>query len=130
MPTDIVGILLFVSISFAAILSHVRRERIEIYSDQMIWRRTYFGVTSSKTAPLGEVFGAEWIEGDEDNRRRRGPDHVEFYLATGTIKACFGITFEEFDHMRDDIRAMYPDLVKRWGQSSLRSKEFTLLNLN
>ena len=46
-----------------------------------------------------------------------------------TNRARSGLTFDEFVRMREEIRSMYPALVKRWGQSSVRSKDFTLLNL-
>ena len=42
---------------------------------------------------------------------------------------CYGFTFEEFDSMREYIRTMYPDLIRRRRRASIRSKEFTPLNL-
>lgn len=46
------------------------------------------------------------------------------------VKAGYTLTFDEFDKFRDEVRSMYPDLYKRWGSSSVRSKDLTLLNLN
>jgi hypothetical protein len=120
----------FALISISILLSFIRRERIEIYPDQMVWRKTYFGLTSSNTAPLSDVLGAEWNEGEQEGRRGKGPDYVEFYLPNGSVKACYGFTFDDFDRMRNDIRPMYPDVIKRWGQSTIRSKTLTLLNLS
>ncbi len=116
--------------ALVGLLGLIRRERIEIYSERMIWRKTYFGITRSKEAPLADVLGAEWAEGEQRGRSGKGPDYVEFFLPDGSVKACFGITFEEFDRMREDIRSSFPDLIKRWGRSSVRSKDLTLLNLN
>jgi len=126
-PLDIIVLAL---ISFFALLSFIRRERIEIYPDQMVWRKTYFGLTRSKAAPLSDVLGAEWNEGSEQGERRKGPDYVEFFLPKGSVKACYGFTFDDFDRMRNDIRPMYPDVIKRWGQTTIRSKDLTLLNLS
>jgi hypothetical protein len=123
---DLVGLAL---ISFTVFLSFIRRERIEIYPDQMVWRKTYFGFTRSKAAPLSDVLGAEWNEGEQEGRRGKGPDYVEFYLPNGSVKACYGFTFDDFDRMRNDISPMYPDVIRRWGQSTTRSKTLTLLNL-
>jgi hypothetical protein len=125
-PLDLFGLAL---ISFSVLLSFIRRERIEIYPDQMVWRKTYFGLTHSKTAPLSDVLGAEWNEGEQQGRRGKGPDYVEFYLPNGSVKACYGFTFDDFDRMRNDIRPMYPDVIKRWGRPTTRSKTLTLLNL-
>lgn len=116
--------------SVIILLSFIRRERIEIYPGRMVWRTTYFGFTHSKTAPLSDVLGAEWYEGDQEGRRGKGPDYVEFYLPNGSVKACFGFTFDDFDRMRNEIRPMYPDVISRWGQSTTRSKTLTLLNLS
>jgi len=126
-PFDIV---VFALISFFALLSFIRRERIEIYPDRMVWRKTYFGLTRSKSAPLSDVLGAEWNEGSDQGERRKGPDYLEFFLPGGSVKACYGFTFDDFDKMRNDIRPMYPDVIKRWGQSTIRSKTLTLLNLS
>ena len=127
---DIGALVVYALTSLGMVLSFVRRERIEIYPDQMVWRKTYFGLTRSKSALLGDVLAAEWCEGEERGREHKGPDYIEFYLTTDSVKACFGFTFEEFDRMREDIRSMYPDLVKRWGNARIRSKDFTLLNLS
>jgi hypothetical protein len=127
---DALDIVIFTVISFGVLLSLIRRERIEIYSDQMVWRKTYFGITRSNAAPLADVLGAEWNEGEERGRGGKGPDYVEFYLANGSVKACYGFKFNEFDRMRQDISTMYPELVKRWGRSTVRSKNLTLLNLS
>jgi hypothetical protein len=116
-------------VSFGILLSFIRRERIEIYPDHIVWNNTYFGFTRSKSAPLADILAIEWNEGDERGRQGKGPDYVEFYLPTGSVKACFGFTFEDFDKMREDVRTMFPDLVKRWGASTVRSKDLTLLNL-
>ncbi|MGE5324893.1 MAG: hypothetical protein ACM3SW_18640 [Actinomycetota bacterium] len=121
---------IFVLASLSVVLSFIRHERIEIYPDQMIWRKTYFGFTRSRSAPLSDVLAAEWNEGDQDEMRRKGPDYVEFYLPNGSVKACYGFTFDDFDRMRNEIRGMYPDVVKRWSQSTTHSKTFTLLNLS
>lgn len=117
-------------VSFGLLLSFIRRERIEIYPDEIVWRKTYFGFTRSNSAALADVHGAEWCEGEQRGRQGKGPDYVEFYLLTGSVKACFGFTFEDFDRMREDIRSMYPDVIKRWGRATVRSKDFTLLNLS
>lgn len=124
------NVFLFTVAASAGLLGLIRRERIEIYSDQMIWRKTYFGITGSKSAPLADVLGAEWSEGKQRGRHGKGQDYVEFLLPNGSVRACFGITFDEFDQMREDIRNSYPDLIKRWGRATVRSKNFTLLNLN
>ena len=113
----------------AILLALIRRERIEIYPDRMVWSKTYFGVTRSKTAPLADVLGAEWNEG-EQQRRFKTPDHVEFYLSTGSVKACYRFTFDEFDKMRQDIGSMYPELIKTCGRAAVHSKNLTLLNLS
>ncbi len=126
---NVTDVVIFGGVSFVVLLSLIRRERIEIYPDQMVWRKTYFGITQSRNAPLAEVLGAEWSEGERHHRGGKAPDHVEFYLATGSVKACFGFTFEDFGRMREDIQKMYPALVSRWGRSTVRSKNFTLLNL-
>jgi hypothetical protein len=117
-------------ISLSVLLSFIRRERIEIYPDRMVWRATYFGFTHTETAPLSDVLGAEWYEGEREDRRDYGQDYVEFFLPDGSVKACYGLTFDEFDQMRNDIRPMYPDVIRRWGQSTTRSKTLTLLNLS
>ncbi len=127
---NVFDIVILIGISTVILLSFLRRERIEIYPDQMVWRTTYFGVTRSKAAPLADVLGAEWNEGEQPGRYGKGQDYVEFYFRAGSIKACYGFTFDEFDKMREDIRAMYPDLIKRWGHSPARSKDLTLLNLS
>jgi hypothetical protein len=123
-------IVIVVAISLAALASFIRRERIEIYSEQMVWRKTYFGITRSNAAPLADVLGAEWNEGEQRGRHGKGPDYVEFYLPNGSVKACFGFTFDDFERMREDIRTMFPQLINRWGQATVRSKDFTLLNLS
>lgn len=123
-------VLIFGAIALAALMSFIRRERIEIYSEQMVWRKTYFGITRSKAAPLNDVLGAEWNEGEQQDRRGKAPDYVEFYLASGSIRACYGFTFDDFDRMRTDISTMFPQLISRWGQGTVRSKDFTLLNLS
>lgn len=51
-------------------------------------------------------------------------------MSTGSVKACYGFTFDDFDKMRQDIGRMYPELMKRWGRSTVRSKDLTLLNLS
>lgn len=124
-----INTIFFALLSVAALLSLIRRERVEIYPDQMVWRKTYFGFTRSRSAPLADVLGAEWNEGQQQ-RDGKAPDYVEFYLPAGTVKACYGFTFDEFDRMREDIRTMYPDLIKRWGRATVRSKDLTLLNLS
>lgn len=111
-------------------MAFIRRERIEIYSDQMVWRKTYFGITRSNAAPLDDILGAEWNEGEQRGRQGKGPDYVEFYLPDRSVKACFGFTFDDFDRMCEDIRTMYPQLINRWGKSTVRSKTLTLLNLS
>ncbi len=116
--------------TFAAVLSLIRRERIEVYPDRMVWRKTYFGISREGSAPLGEVLGADWNEGTEKGEENKGPAYVEFFLTTGSVKACFGFKFDDFDRMREEIRGLYPELVGRWTRSSVRSKNFTLLNLN
>lgn len=116
--------------SIGVLLALIRRERVEVYPDRMIWSKTYFGFTRSKSAPLSEVLAVEWSEGQQHGNKGKGPDYVEFYLTNGSVKACFGFTFEEFDRMREEVRSMYPDLVKRWGTSRIRSKDLTLLNLS
>ena len=127
--SDVFDIVIFASVSVAILLSLIRRERIEIYPDRMVWSKTYFGITRSKAAPLPDVLGAEWNEGEQQGRSKT-PDHVEFYLSTGSVKACYGCTFEEFEKMRQDIGSMYPALIKRWGRATVRSKNLTLLNLS
>jgi hypothetical protein len=117
-------------VSFAVLLSFVRRERIEVYPDRMVWSRTYFGFTRSNAAPITDILAADWSEGEPHGRHGKGPDYVEFYLPTGSVKTCFGFTFAEFDSMREDIRSTYPELVKRWGGPKVRSKTLTLLNLS
>ncbi len=129
-PSDGFFIVTYAAISLVAILSLIRREQIEVYPDQMVWRKTYFGITRSKTAPLADVLGAEWCEGKQRGQRGKGPDYVEFYLPNGSVKACYGFTFDEFDGMRQEISTMYPELIKRWGRSTVYSKNFTLLNLD
>ncbi|HEU5404289.1 MAG TPA: hypothetical protein VFU86_23265 [Terriglobales bacterium] len=117
-------------VSFGALLSFIRRERIEIYSEQMVWRKTYFGITRTRSAPLGDILAAEWNEGNQHGEGKKGPDHVKFYLADGkSVQACYGFTFEDFDRFREDIRTMFPDVIKRWGQAATRSTDLTLLNL-
>ena len=128
--SDVFDIAIFAFVSVAILLSLIRRERIEIYPDRMVWSKTYFGITRSKAAPLSDVLGAEWNEGDQEGRQSKAPDHVEFYLSTGSVKACYGFTFEEFEKMRQDIGSMYPALIKRWGRATVRSKNLTLLNLS
>ena len=123
-------IIILAFISLGVCLSFFRRERIEFYPDQIIWRTTWFGFTRSKVAPLADVLGAEWNEAEQRGGRSKRQDYVEFFLPAGSIKACYGLKFEEFDRMREEIRSMYPDLIKRWGQSSSRSQDLTLLNLN
>src|SRR5260370_26224749 len=83
---DLFDFVLLSLISFSILLSFIRRERIEIYPDQMVWRKTYFGFTHSKAAPLSDVLGAEWNEGEQAGRRGKGPDYVEFYLPNGSVK--------------------------------------------
>ena len=112
-----------------AVLYLIRRERIEVYPDQIVWNWTYFGITRKKSAPSVDVLGVEWNEGERQGRRGKGPDYVEFYLPDSSVKTCFGFTFDEFDEMRTAIGSMYPELIKRWGSSTIRSKDFTLLNL-
>lgn len=87
---DILGYILFAIISFSVLLSFIRRERIEIYPDQMVWRKTYFGFTRSNAAPLSDVLGAEWNEGEQRGRQGKGPDYVEFYLSNGSVKRAMG----------------------------------------
>lgn len=127
---DLFDIVVLAVISLSVLQSFIRRERIEIYPDQMVWCKTYFGFTRSKNAPLSDVLGAEWNEGEERGRYGKGPDYVEFYLPNGSVKACYGFTFDDFERMRNDIRPMYPEVIKRWGESTTRSKDFTLLNLS
>ncbi len=127
---NIFNVALFTVTAFAGLLVLIRRERIEIYSEQMVWRKTYFGITRSRSAPLDDVLGAEWCEGQQQGRHGKGPDYVEFFLTNGSIKACFGLSFDDFDRMREDIRSSFPELVKRWGRATVQSKDLTLLNLN
>ena len=127
----IFNIAIFGAISVTALLALIRRERIEIYSERMVWRKTYFGITRSKESPLDDVLGAEWKEGDEGARgENKGPSYIEFFLPSSSVKAGFGLSFDEFDRMREEIRTMFPKLIERWGTSSVRSSAFTLLNLN
>ncbi len=129
-PNRIFDTVLYALVSLGALVAFIRRERIEVYSEQMVWRKTYFGFTRSKAAPLNDVLAAEWNEG-EDRRSGKAPDNVKFYLADGrTITACVGFTFDEFDRFREDIRSMFPDLIKRWGNANVASKDLTLLNLS
>ncbi len=129
-PDRMLDTVLYTLVSLGALLSLIRRERVEIYSEQMIWRKTYFGFTRSNAVPLTEVMGAEWNEGGE-RRGGKAPDYVKFYLADGrSIKACFGFTFEDFDRFREDIRTMFPALLKRWGHATVTSNNLTLLNLS
>ena len=127
---DLFDIVLYALISLGVLLSLIRRERIEIYPDRIVWSKTYFGFTRSNAAPLRDVLGADWNEGEQRGRSGKGPDYVEFYLPAGSVKACYGFTFDDFDRMRQDIRGMYPELINRWGQSGVRSKNLTLLNLS
>ena len=127
---DVFDFVIFGCVSVAVLLSLIRRERIEIYPDHMVWSKTYFGFTRSNVAALADILGAEWSEGEQRGRQGKGPDYVEFYLPTGSVKACYGFTFDDFDRMREDIRSMYPALIKRWGRSTMRSKTLTLLNLS
>lgn len=127
---DLLDLILLLLITSGILLSFIRRERLEIYPDQMVWRRTYFGFSRSETARIEDVLGAEWSEGEQRGRHGKGPDYVEFYLTNGSVKACFGFTFDDFDRMRGDIGTMYPSLIKRWGNARVRSKSFTLLNLS
>jgi hypothetical protein len=63
----------------AVLLSLIRRERIEIYPDRMVWNKTYFGITRSNAAPLADVLGADWSEGEQKGRSKT-PDHVELVV--------------------------------------------------
>ncbi len=122
---------IYALISLGALLSFIRRERVEVYPDQMVWSRTYFGYNRSNAVPLNDVLGAQWNEGEQKGRQGKGPDYVEFFLASGaSVKACYGFTFDDFDRFREDIRSMYPDVIKRWGQATTRSRDLTLLNLS
>src|SRR5439155_7735951 len=76
---DVFDVVIFVFVSVAVLLSLIRRERIEIYPDRMVWSKTYFGFTRSNVAPLADILGADWSEGDERGRQGKGPDYVEFY---------------------------------------------------
>lgn len=127
---NIFNVALFTVAAFAGMLSLIRRERIEVYSEQMIWRKTYFGITRSRSAPLADVLGAEWTEGEQRGRHGKGPDYVEFFLPDRSVKACFGLSFDEFDRMRGDIGSSFPELIRRWGRPKVRLKDLTLLNLN
>jgi hypothetical protein len=130
-PDRIFDTILLGFVSLGAVLALIRRERVEIYSSELVWRKTYFGFTRSTAAPLNDVLGAQWNEGQQRGRQGKGPDYVEFFLASGdTVKACYGFTFDDFDRFREDIRSMFPDVVKRWGAASVRSKDLTLLNLS
>src|SRR5512146_137834 len=105
-PESIFDTVVFALVSLGAVLTLIRRERIEVYSEQMVWRKTYFGFTRSTSAPLNDVMGAEWNEG-QDRRGGKAPDYVNFYLADGrTVTGCIGFTFEDFDRFREDIRSM------------------------
>src|SRR5690348_6392462 len=126
---DVFDIVIVASVSMAILLSLIRRERIEIYPDRVVWSKTYFGITRAKVSPLADVLGAEWNEGEQQGRQST-PSHVEFYLPTASVKACYGFTFDEFEKMRQDIGTMYPNLIKRWGRATVRSKDLTLLNLS
>jgi hypothetical protein len=129
-PNDLnFDLVLFAIVTAFTILAFIRRESIQIYPDRMVWRKTYFGFPHERSAPLADVLGAQWTEGHQDRQGKR-PDFVEFFLPSKSVKACYGFTFDEFDSMREHIRTMYPDLIKRWGSSSVRSKDFTLLNLH
>jgi hypothetical protein len=127
---DVFDIVIFASVSVAFLLSLIRRERIEVYPDRMAWSKTYFGITRAKAALLTDILGAEWNEGEQQGRQSKTPDHVEFYLSTGSVKAGYGLTFDEFEKMRQEIGSMYPELLKRWGRATVRSKNLTLLNLS
>lgn len=129
-PKRLASDIVILALSFAAtILGFIRRENIQIYSDRIVWRRTYFGFPYERSAPLSDVVGADWMEGKQHGEDK-SPDYVEFFLPDTSIRACYGFTFEEFDSMREHIRTMFPDLIKRWGSSSVRSRELTLLNLH
>lgn len=122
--------LLLLIFAVIAVLGFIRRERVEVYPDRIVWRKTYFGISRSKAVPISDVNAVEWCEGDDTGHGNKTPDYVAFYLPSETVKACYGFTFEDFERMREDIRGLFPDLVKRWGNASVRSKEFTLLNLS
>lgn len=129
-PDQIFDTIMYSLVSLGALVALIRRERIEVYSEQMVWRKTYFGFTTSTSAPLNDVMGAEWNEG-KDRRGGKAPNYVSFYLADGrTITGCIGLTFDDFDRFREDIRSMFPDVIKRWGRPGVTSKNLTLLNLS
>jgi hypothetical protein len=67
---------------------------------------------------------------NDEKGSSKTPDHVEFYLPAEVVKACYGFTFDEFEKMRQEIGSMYPELTKRWGRATVRSKDLTLLNLS
>ena len=122
--------LLLLVFAVIAVLGFIRRERVEVYPDHMVWRKTYFGISRTKVAPIADVNAVEWCEGADSGQGNKLPDYVAFYLSSETVKACFGFTFEDFERMREDIRGLFPDLVKRWGTARVRSNGFTLLNLS
>jgi hypothetical protein len=92
---DFFTLAIFGLVLVTTVLSLIRRERIEIYSERMVWRRTYFAITRSTESPVDEVLGAEWREGD-DRGESKGPTYLEFFLPGNSVKAGFGLTFEDF----------------------------------
>jgi hypothetical protein len=45
----------------------------------MVWNKAYFGITRSNAAPLADVLGADWSEGERKGRSKT-PDHVELVV--------------------------------------------------
>ena len=118
---------LFLFFGLIWFLSLFRRERIEIYPDEMVWKKTTFGITTLKRTPLEDVRAAQWNESDE--RSERGPSYIAFYVPGGIVRAGFTLTFEEFNLFREQIHGMYPALYDRWATAGVQSDGLTLLNL-
>jgi hypothetical protein len=118
----------FVLGSVTALNALIRRERIEIYPDSLRFRKIYFGIPMTKSILVDEVLGLEWVEGNEEGKNR-SPSYLEFYTTQGSIKAGYSLTFEEYERFRGEVRMLYPHLDIRWDEARVRSKDFTLLNL-
>jgi hypothetical protein len=107
----------------------IRRERIEIYSDSLIFHRLYLGISRTKSVPFAEVLGVEWHEANEEGESK-SPSYLEFYTLADSIRAGITLSFEEYEQFREQVRMMYPELGRRWGKAVVRSKDLTLLNLS
>src|SRR5260370_7563391 len=66
---DLFVFVLLSLISFSILLSFIRRDRIQIYPDQIVWRKTYFAFTPSKAAPLSDILRANCNERDKASHR-------------------------------------------------------------